>query len=120
MFDDNIAWVAGFFYANGFCLYLELVESSRHSIKYVEEREYFAKKHHAVLVADDYGTESSNIELLYDFNFNCVKIPRKFIVGIDKDQKQVICKCHAPTLRTVWSGVHSRRGRKRSREASVA
>lgn len=88
MFDDNIAWVADFLYANGFCLYLELVESSRHSIKYVEEREYFAKKHHAVLVADDYGTESSNIELLYDFNFNCVKIPRKFIVGIDKDQKQ--------------------------------
>ena len=88
LFDDNIAWVADFLYANGFCLYLELVERSRHSIKYVEEREYFAKKHHAVLVADDYGTESSNIELLYDFNFNCVKIPRKFIVAIDNDQKQ--------------------------------
>lgn len=88
LFDDNIAWVADFLYSNGFCLYLELVERSRHSIKYVEEREYFAKKHHAVLVADDYGTESSNIELLYDFNFNCVKIPRKFIIAIDKDQKQ--------------------------------
>jgi len=88
MFDDNIAWIADFLYTNGFYLYLELSERSRRSIKYVEEREYFAKKHHAVLVADDYGTESSNIELLYDFNFNCVKIPRKFIVAIDKDQKQ--------------------------------
>ena len=86
--DENIIYVADFLYENGFQLYLELVERSRHSIKYVEEREYFAKKHHAVLIADDYGTESSNIELLYDFNFNYIKIPRKFIVDIDKDEKQ--------------------------------
>lgn len=88
IFDENIIWIADHLYKNGYSLFLELVEHSKYGMKYFEEREFFAKKYHAVLVADDYGTQSSNIELLYDFNFNYIKIPRKFIIDIDKDEKQ--------------------------------
>lgn len=85
--DKNIRDVADYLYGKGFNLYIELVERNRYSKIHVEERELFAKKHHAILVADGYGTNYSNMELLDQFDFSAVKIPRAFVVDIDINKK---------------------------------
>lgn len=85
--DENMVFIADFLHKHGFKLYIELVERTEHSLKSIEEREAFAKKHHAALTADDYGMQHSRLEILSFVNFSVIKIPREFVANVDNDEK---------------------------------
>ena len=112
--DENLIFVADYLDEHGYTLYLELIERTRYNQDYVEERNLFSKKHHAKLVADDFGIDYANMEMLYKYNFAALKIPRNFVVDIHKNEKNrifaetIFQHCKRLGLLCVAEGVEAR------------
>ena len=112
--DENLIFVADYLDEHGYTLYLELIERTRYNQDYVEERNLFSKKHHAKLVADDFGIDYANMEMLYKYNFAALKIPRYFVVDIHKNEKNrifaetIFQHCKRLGLLCVAEGVEAR------------
>ncbi|MEG1742787.1 MAG: EAL domain-containing protein [Clostridia bacterium] len=83
---DSVKKIADILTSAGCCLYIEFTEHINVSEKMQDSRFIQATRCGAKLIADDYGINYSNLELLFRTKFDFVKIPQKFVQNIDKNK----------------------------------
>jgi EAL domain-containing protein (putative c-di-GMP-specific phosphodiesterase class I) len=111
--NDDIVAIASILNTAGCSLYLEMAESMKVPESVLSDRMLKVRRNRIKLAMDDYGQSAANLETLYQVDFDIIKIPRAFVMDIDRNKKNrkfvsnIIHYCRESKIECVAEGVET-------------